>query len=154
MPLLNTPLPLHDLRDTEALCTNLIRNTKHNLNHQDQEDLLAYLIAEAWELSRKYRPGTRSFTAYATDLLKLRIESWNRSPLRGGRTTWKFKTHTYQRPQPDITSLDQLATTHPERLVDTREHRTPTLTRLHRTRDRSNDRPYPQMGQDPNRHAA
>lgn len=55
MRLLSSPLQLHDVRDTEALCRGLLdrvlRGWGAHLRADEYEDALSYLIDTAWRLS-------------------------------------------------------------------------------------------------------
>jgi DNA-directed RNA polymerase specialized sigma24 family protein len=106
MTLLQRPLALHDVRDCEALCTHVIQRSRLNLSHHDSEDLLAYLISEAWLLSERYEPGGITFSTWATTTLRVRAYDWLRS--RRGRTRWQFHDRVYARPQPVLVSFDEL----------------------------------------------
>lgn len=104
--MLTGKLALHDVRDAEALAASVVATSGLPLSFHDHEDLVAYLVATAWELSTRYEPGPRSFSAWCTATLKLRTIDWYRS--RRGRTVWKFAGTTYERERPDIVSLDEL----------------------------------------------
>lgn len=98
-------LPLHDVRDAEALAVRVVSTSRLNLSWHEREDLTAYLIATAWELSTRYEPGGRtSFSTWATTTLRLRTIDWVRASR--GRTVWKFAGSTHERQRPQILSLD------------------------------------------------
>lgn len=101
--MLNGTLTLHDIRDVEAFCAELI---PASTSREDREDLHAYLIETCWELSLHHKPGTRSFSARAGQILRQRRHDWQRQ--RNGRTRWQFATHTYERPRPILVSHDDL----------------------------------------------
>lgn len=105
--MLNGTFSLHDVRDVEALCGRLIQQSAPNdLSHHDREDLLTYLIESCWELSRRYEQGSmrQGFSIWATVTLRRRIVDWQRS--RNGRTKWAFADRVYERPIPELVSLD------------------------------------------------
>jgi hypothetical protein len=87
----------------ESFCAAIAR--RYALPQQEQEDLIAWLIAITWELSLRYdgSQGSR-FSAYARHVLVRRAPDWRRQ--RDGRTVWKFKDHTYERPRPEFVSVD------------------------------------------------
>jgi hypothetical protein len=99
-------LALHDVRDCEALCVRIVqRSSLEPLPWHEREDLVAFLIAEAWTLSVQYRPGSVAFSTLATTTLQRRVVDWRRKKL--GRTKWKFKGRTYERRRPQLVfSLD------------------------------------------------
>jgi len=88
--MLNGILALHDVRDVEQFCGRIIGRSRLELSAQDNEDLLAYLIETAWELSLLYDRGDSQypprFSVYATNFLGLRVIDWQRA--RDGRTRW------------------------------------------------------------------
>lgn len=128
-------LTLHGV-DIETLAHRAAENwqRKHTrLNETDTEDLIAYLVAAAWELSTRYQPGpgrADRFDQYAYPLLTLRCTDWLRQS--EGRTRWQFAGHTHERPpREQPLSLDQPA--HPDdqdplaaTLADSRSHDAPT----------------------------
>lgn len=137
-PVLNERFALHDIRDVEAYCAQILHRHDHQLNPTDREDLLAYLIETAWELSLKYDPAGRParFGVYAHPILQRRVTDWKRQ--RHGRTTWTFGTHTYTRPRPVVESLDELGHAEPEAGRDPAAHGdTGDLVRLLRARGSS-----------------
>jgi hypothetical protein len=77
--MLNGTLTLHGV-DTEALCHRVIRSAHFNLTWSKHDDLLAYLISVAWELSTQYDPDRHShgFLVGCTRLLRLRTIDWIR----------------------------------------------------------------------------
>jgi DNA-directed RNA polymerase specialized sigma24 family protein len=97
-------LPLHDVRDVGALAARVVSTSRLKLNWHEREDLEAYLIATAWELSTRYEPGAVSFSTWATTTLKLRTIDWYRACR--GRTVWKFADTTHERARPELVSLD------------------------------------------------
>ncbi len=112
--LLNGTLTLHDIRDTEAFTRRLIPD---GLNHDDREDLHAYLIATIWELSTlDPKPWRTSFSGWVTPRLRQRTTDWQRQ--RHGRTTWQFATHTHTRHIPTFEPLDEGSTPAPDHRTD------------------------------------
>jgi DNA-directed RNA polymerase specialized sigma24 family protein len=104
---LGSPLVLHDVHDTQALCRRIIQRAHLELTHYDEEDLHAYLVATCWELSPTTpAPWHSSFSGWVTPLLRLSIIDWKRK--RHGRTRWQYASHTYERPRPQLVSIDEL----------------------------------------------
>lgn len=146
MPMLTGTLELHDIDNVERFCAD-IAHKRHekiraafaqagrNYGTHAQEDFLAYLIDACWQLSLTYRPGGIRFSTYAGHHLRHHVvENFLRTEL--GRTVWKFKTHTYERPRPIIESLDARPDDpDPETHRDPpRDRDTSDLVRLLRTR--------------------
>lgn len=105
MALVQDRLELHDVRDAHALAAWVIARSGLVLSYHDREDLEAYLVETAWELSRDFDPINPSFSTYATRILRRRVVDWQRA--RGGRRVWKFKNRTYERPRVELVSLDE-----------------------------------------------
>jgi len=101
-------LALHDIRDVELYCARILHRANLDLAHHDSEDLLAYLVETCWELSLGYRPNGQPhrFSSYAAPILQRRVTDWQRK--KNGRTTWKFATHTYERPRPVVVNIDSV----------------------------------------------
>lgn len=103
--LLSETYPLHDVRDTEALCRDLLdrvlRNWGAHLRSEQYEDALTYLIALAWRLSERYDPARSSlaFSTFASKILERRVVDWYRS---------RFGDSRYGS-RPDLLSLEALA---------------------------------------------
>jgi len=70
------------------------------------EDLHAYLIAECWELHRRWnRDATPSFKQYASYVLRLRVVDHCRK--ERGRSKWVFGNgYSHERERPRVLSLD------------------------------------------------
>lgn len=137
--LLASKLSLHDVADTEGLCVRIVQTSRLPLTFHEKEDLCAHLIGEAWVLSTRYEPGARSFSAWATNTLKLRAIDWARA--RKGRTRWVFSDHVHERERPDVLSLDErrergLDDPVPGGVLDGAGDCDPDLERLLRTRAR------------------
>lgn len=84
MAMLNGTLSLWDVDDTERFCRSIanafLRRKRASLSHEDLEDLVSYLITEAWELSQRYDPAkSSSFSKYAYGVLPNKVSSWYRS---------------------------------------------------------------------------
>ena len=126
--MLNGTLTLHDIRDTEAFIARIL---PRGLNPQERDDLTAWLIAEAWILSTRYRTGGVAFSTYAGTLLRQRAHDWQRQ--HHGRTTWRFATHTHIRVIPQHVPLDDPRAEPPPRW-DPPADSAADLTRLLRTR--------------------
>jgi hypothetical protein len=144
--MLNGTLELHDIRDVEAFCATILTErigylqnafdkagrtfTSHNA-----EEYVTFLVERCWERSLDPNQWRTSFSGWVG--VKLRhydTVQYLRNELK--RNTWKFATHTYERPRPIIESLD---TGSHEPLTET--HRDPPrdrdasdLVRLLRTR--------------------
>ena len=119
-------LELHDCRDIEALCINIVNRSRLTLNHYDREDLIAYLVVDAWKLSLRYQPGrgsTRDFTGWAHHILTRRVIEWQRT--KYGR----------YRPRPATVSLDD-PMEHTDHAItgDPTDDRSTDLTRILRPR--------------------
>jgi hypothetical protein len=141
----------------EALCGSVIHKSGLELSHHDEQDLLAYLLAECWRLSLRYEPArgsTRSFAGWATTNLRLAVIEWQRK--RFGRKTWKFKSHTYTRERPHLVPLDDagLETVESERAGDPAEGCGPPLDGLYADGDRERARDYFHLGLEPPERAA
>jgi hypothetical protein len=137
--MLQGKLVLHDCTDTEALCQAIIAKAGLDLRPHQRDDLLAFLIATAWELSLRYEAGrgsTTSFTGWATTNLRLRITDWFRQEY--GRTRYSFSDRKYERPQPQLLSLDddQLAIPQPTIHLDSERDSDADLLRILAPRDR------------------
>jgi DNA-directed RNA polymerase specialized sigma24 family protein len=96
MTLLSEPLPLHDVDDVERFARSsaneALRRMGARLGPNDLDDMVAFLIGEAWELSGRYDPDRgASFAKYAYDLLPKRAISWYRKRFRD--TRYGTKTH-------------------------------------------------------------
>src|SRR5690242_20591314 len=106
--MLQGKLTLHDIRDVEQFTGRIIQRAHLDLSAQDNEDLWAFLISTAWELSLLYERGDPQyppqFSTYATNILRLRVKDWQRRD--GRRTKWQFASHTYERVLPSFTTLD------------------------------------------------
>ena len=105
MRLLSETYPLHDVRDTEALCRDILdrvlRNWGAHLRSEQYEDALTYLIALAWRLSQRYDPTKSSlaFSTFCSKILERRVVDWYRS--RFGDTRYSAR--------PELLSLEALA---------------------------------------------
>jgi hypothetical protein len=97
-------LPLHDVDDAAAFVASIVTRSNLRLSYHDAEDLHQFLLAEAWKLSLRYKPGRLSFSTLAGTTLRLRVVDWTRQ--RNGRTVWKFADHTHKRERPQLLSLD------------------------------------------------
>jgi DNA-directed RNA polymerase specialized sigma24 family protein len=99
-------LALYDIADTAGFVGAIVNRSGLTLSWSDREDLEQYLLATAWEISLTFEPGKGSvgFSTYAGNILRRRTHDWVRQ--QNGRTVWKFKGHTYERPPRKLTSLD------------------------------------------------
>ena len=102
-------LVLHDVADAEGLCARIIQRSSLTLSFHEHEDLLAFLVETAWELSLSYEPGDLSFppnfSTYANTILSRRCFDWKRG--RSGRTKWTFSDRVYERALPTLLSWEQ-----------------------------------------------
>ena len=66
---LNGKLALHDVKDIEGLSIRIA--AKQRLQGEEFEDLVAYLVSTAWELSERYERGDGGlrFGSYAYRIL-------------------------------------------------------------------------------------
>jgi DNA-directed RNA polymerase specialized sigma24 family protein len=143
---LNGQLALHGIRDVEAYCDYHIRHSRLELNPTDHEDLLDWLITETWRLSTRYRPGPKAFTTLARERMPNLIIDWQRQ-----RKDTRYPSNTRYTQVP---LNDQLAHTHTISPLDDQAHSRTDQQRLHHQRDRSQDRPYPNLDRTPTRTAA
>jgi DNA-directed RNA polymerase specialized sigma24 family protein len=100
------PLRLFDVRDTEAFCWRIVRSSNPDLNHHDAEDLCAFLVASAWEISLTFDPSKGVwFSRYARTRLRNKTVDWVRK--EKGRTKWTFSGgRVYERKRPQFVSFD------------------------------------------------
>ena len=101
-------LELHDV-DVFALANSVATRSNLQLSFHDREDLVTYLAETAWQLSLTYdrarrKAGRTDFAGYLTIALRRRVIDWQRQ--RFGRTKWAFKGYAYERPRPELVSLD------------------------------------------------
>jgi hypothetical protein len=104
MPMLNGTLSLHDVRDVEAaahrVAEDWLRQKRAYLREHHKADLVAYLIAIAYELSLNHKPEVSSFSQRFYRTGSLRITDWYRSEFQDLRS-----------PKPELAlSLDGPAT--------------------------------------------
>ncbi len=84
-------LRLHDVDDVEGLARDALndrlRTWGAHLRPHDYEDALAYLVATAWEVSRRYdrSRSAQSFSTYAGRILRFRVADWYRGFLGDSR---------------------------------------------------------------------
>jgi hypothetical protein len=123
-------------RMSSGFVWEIVHRSRLELNHQDREELAAFLVAECWHLSVRYRRGTgstTSFAGWATTTLRLRVVDWRRA--RFGRTRWQFSGRAHEREQPQLVSLDdpdhdQFRAALGTRAGDPAADRSPDLARL------------------------
>ena len=103
--LLNQRWSLHDVDDVEALLVRAIRRSRnaHGLRPDERDDLLTYLLEFAWKLSEKFDPGRGSFSSFLFSCSGRAISDFYRSRYR---TKWVFADRVYERPRPELCSLD------------------------------------------------
>jgi len=106
-------LELHDVSDVFAFASAIAERSGLSLGWHDREDLVAYLVSEAWILSERYERGDEryrsNFSGFATPLLRLRCTDWLRR--KSGRTIWRFRNpdgsiRIHERPRAILVSLD------------------------------------------------
>jgi hypothetical protein len=122
--MLRGKLVLHDVPDVEVLCVKVVRSyertTQADFPPADREDLVAYLIAAAWELSIRFDAGRGvPFESILRLQLPFRVVDFIRK--NNGRTSWRFSSHEYTREAVRNLSLDAPASAddgHPRSLGD------------------------------------
>jgi hypothetical protein len=79
-----------DCGTTHDLCARVIQRSGLKLGHHDREDLLAYLLSTAWQLSVGFDPARtgKNFSGFALYVLRRRVTDWQRSRFR---TRWVSK---------------------------------------------------------------
>jgi DNA-directed RNA polymerase specialized sigma24 family protein len=81
--LLSGRYSLLGIDDVEGFCAAIILRSQVDLAHHEHEDLLAYLVETAWELSLDFEPGGISFSTYAGTTLRRRVIDWQRQRFGG-----------------------------------------------------------------------
>jgi hypothetical protein len=105
MRLLGERLSLHDVDDVEQFAWHIIERSTLKLVWHEREDLCSYLVATAWELSRRQDDSRGRFSNWLGYKLAQRCYDWERQ--RKGQTRWKFGDgRVYERERPTIVSLD------------------------------------------------
>jgi hypothetical protein len=99
-------LRLFDVPDAERFVARIVSRSGLELSFHDRQDIEQFLLVEAWQLSIEYQPGIirGGFACFATVALKRKLIDWQRK--RWGRTVWKFKHRTYERPRPQFVEFD------------------------------------------------
>jgi hypothetical protein len=116
--LLGSRFELFDIVDVERFAGRIVERSGLELSWSDREDLLASLVAYAWELSvgGNYDASRASFSTYATIRLRSAITAWlrtsnercGRTGFVGGRTVWRFGDgRVHERPRREFVSLDE-----------------------------------------------
>lgn len=160
MPLLNHPLQLHDIRDTEAHIRHALRTIPgltNNLTPAQHDDLIADLIGTLWEASLTHDPTRSSFSRRAHHLVTRRAidqlrrrHGDERYGRRGHRTTVPLDTPTHQRdPHSPRLGSDQ-----PRRMEDHRDDRSTDLQRALTRRARRGEGVFAKTHQQANEQAA
>jgi hypothetical protein len=109
--LLHGQLALHDVVDVEKFCGRILDDQLRafgiRLRSHDDEDAVAYLIGQTWELSLRYDPAHgQSFSKFARAQLRLRVVDWLRKKL--GRTNWSQSDRgVVKRARREVLSLDR-----------------------------------------------
>lgn len=107
MSLLPRPWALLDVDDVEGLLALVVDRSPHarELRQHERDDLVAWLLGEAWILSQQYRPGPRGFSSYLYVSAQRRVVDHVRRTR--GRTRWSWSDgRVYERPRPQFVSLD------------------------------------------------
>jgi DNA-directed RNA polymerase specialized sigma24 family protein len=147
------PLRLFDVHDTEAFCWHIVRSSDLKLTYHEAEDLCAFLVSSAWEISLRFEPGRGvQFSRYARTRLRNKTTDWLRK--ERGRTKWTFSGgRVYERKLPsfvsfdtDISEGDQLDATLGTRTGDPTSDRDPALARILDDGDRRKARDYELLG--------
>ena len=164
--LLSSRLELLDIRDVEQFAGRILERSGLELSYHDREDLLASLVVECWSCAGDYDESRASFSTFATIRLRAAVVAWlrtsnercGRTGFVGGRTVWKFRDHTYERPRRDLISFDdsdaRLAETLAERNGDSEADRDEAVGGLYAERDRQRDRDLRVLGIEPRRRVA
>ena len=107
MPLLNQRWSVHDVSDVEALLARALTRSRYanELRADERDDLVTYLFEFAWKLSQKFDPGRGSFATFLFSCSGRAIADYHRSRYR---TKWVFRDRVYERPRPELVSLDDL----------------------------------------------
>lgn len=86
---LNGVLSLGDIRNVERACDRIIDQAlsarRAHLSVGEREELLAFLISEAWLLQRRYDPTRGAkFSTFAYPQLRMRVLDWWKKKLGRG----------------------------------------------------------------------
>jgi DNA-directed RNA polymerase specialized sigma24 family protein len=155
---LHGTLSLHGINDVEAFVVAIVQRSRLELSHYDREDLVAHLVATAWQLSLGYDHGDPRypprFSVYVTPILRNRVVDWQRQ--RFGRTRWVFKDRVVERKLPQLVSFDdpehdQLGAALGTWAGDPTADRSPDLLRVLGRRSGSRARDYEALGLRPPR---
>jgi hypothetical protein len=129
------------------------------LTHRDHEELHVYLIEECWRLSLKYDAERGEFTTWIGRARGRSITDWQRKHY--GRTKWVFRDRVYERPRPQLVSLDagdpdgdRLVDSLPARAGDPATDSDPDLEELLADGDRQRARDLDTLGLEAPRRAA
>lgn len=151
------PLRLHDIEDVERFVAAISSRRRGELSFHDRQDLEQFLAIECWQLSLRFKPGNGRFSVYAGTILKRRVTDWDRKRFR---TKWKFANRVYERPRPELISLDaynserdRLDPGFSSRAGDSAESGDPLFDGLLGARDRQAARDYHELGLRPPRRA-
>ena len=152
--MLTGTLKLHGIDDVERFAVAIVHRSGIELSDHDREDLVAYLVAETWQLSVRYQPGGISFSTWAGTTLRKRLVDWQRK--RFGRTRFVFHDRIIERPRPQLVSLDAddpdgtpLGATVGSLAGDPAADRSPDLARLLGAGGRSRAWDYEAFGLEP-----
>lgn len=90
------------------MALSVIKRSALQLAYHEQEDLLSYLVEEAWLFSVRYDQGRRAigngFGGSLKIALRNKVVDWQRQ--RNGRTKWQFKDRVYERVIPVFVPLE------------------------------------------------
>lgn len=143
-------LRLHDVDDVFALAGSVIAKSGLELRWHERDDLEAWRVGTAWELSLSFEPGGIAFSTFAGAILRRRVVDWQRQRL--GRTRWAFRDRVYERPRPELVSFDSERDRLDETLAssdgDPAADRGPDLERLLRPGDSARARDLEALGLD------
>jgi hypothetical protein len=114
--MLNGTLAIHDIRDVEAFCTDILNDRRNYLEsafakagraftQHNAEDYITYLIERTWERSQDQTQWRTSFSGWVgTKLRHYDTVEYLRLELK--RTVWKFADRTYERQRLILEPLD------------------------------------------------
>jgi DNA-directed RNA polymerase specialized sigma24 family protein len=145
--------------DVEALLAKAVSRSRFaaSLRADERDDLLAWLFEVAWKLSETFDPNRGSFSSFLYCAAQRRAIDWQRSHYR---TRWQFAGRTYERPRPQLLSLDDgdnrdlLGGTVRARTSDSSAGWDSDLGGFLGERDRSRSRDHQTLGLKPPRRAA
>lgn len=109
--LLGAKWVLLDVADVEGLIWKAVGHSTAaaELRPHEQDDLVSYLLAEAWIISERFDAsrGSVCFSTFLYASIQRRIVDFVRR--ERGRTKWQFADRTYERPHVELVSLNLFA---------------------------------------------